>query len=58
MEKQHIPGVSIVVIKDQKIVKSAGYGLANVELNVAATPETVFRRKAFGLRHFDRYWSV
>ena len=29
MERQHIPGVSIVVIKDQKIVKSMGYGLAN-----------------------------
>ena len=43
MERQHIPGVSIVVIKDQKVVKSMGYGLANVELNVAATPETVYK---------------
>lgn len=43
MERQHIPGISIVVIKDQKIIKSAGYGLANVELNVAATPETVYK---------------
>ena len=43
MERQHVPGISIVVIKDQKIIKSMGYGLANVELNVAATPETVYK---------------
>lgn len=43
MERQHIPGVSIVVIKDQKIVKSEGYGLANVELNVPARPDTVYK---------------
>ena len=43
MERQHIPGISIVVIKDQKIIKQMGYGLANVELNVAATPDTVYK---------------
>ena len=43
MEKQHIPGLSLVVIRDQKIVKSEGYGLANVELNVPARPETVYK---------------
>src|SRR5918993_2866140 len=43
MERQHIPGVSLLVIKDDKIIKSMGYGLANVELNVAATPETVYK---------------
>ena len=43
MERQHIPAISLVVIKDQKIIKSAGYGLANIELNVAATPETVYK---------------
>ena len=43
MERQHLPGVSIVVIKDQKIVKSMGYGLANVELNVPATADTVYK---------------
>lgn len=31
MEKQHVPGVSVVVIKDSKIIKAEGYGLANVE---------------------------
>jgi len=43
MEKQHLPGVSIVVIKDGKIVKMEGYGLANIELNVPARPETVYK---------------
>lgn len=43
MERQHVPGVSIVVVKDMKIIKTAGYGLANVELNVPATPETVYK---------------
>jgi D-alanyl-D-alanine carboxypeptidase len=43
MQKQHIPGTSIAVIKDGKIVKVAGYGFANVELNVPASPETVYK---------------
>jgi len=43
MQRQHVPGVSVVVIKDQKIVKSAGYGLANVELSVPATADTVYK---------------
>jgi len=43
MQRQHVPGVSIAVIKDQKIVKSVGYGQANVELNVPATAETVYK---------------
>lgn len=43
MQRQHLPGLSIVVIKDQKIVKAQGYGLANIELNVPATPETVYK---------------
>ena len=43
MQKQHVPGVSLVVIKDGKIIKAEGYGLANVELNVPVRPETVFK---------------
>ena len=43
MERQHVPGVSIIVIQDMKIVKSEGYGLANVELNVPVRPDTVFK---------------
>jgi CubicO group peptidase (beta-lactamase class C family) len=43
MERQHVPGVSVLVIKDGKVIKSQGYGLANVELNVPATPDTVYK---------------
>jgi D-alanyl-D-alanine carboxypeptidase len=43
MQRQHIPGTSIAVIKDGKVIKAEGYGLANVELNVPAKPETVYK---------------
>lgn len=43
MQKQRIPGVSVAVVKDGKIIKVGGYGLANVELNVPAKPETVYK---------------
>ena len=43
MQRQHVPGVSVAVIKDGKIIKVEGYGLANVELNAPARPETVYK---------------
>jgi D-alanyl-D-alanine carboxypeptidase len=43
MEKQHIPGVSIAIVKEGKIIKVEGYGMANVELNVPARPDTVYK---------------
>jgi CubicO group peptidase (beta-lactamase class C family) len=43
MERQHLPGLSLAVIRDQKIVKVEGYGLANMELNVPARPDTVYK---------------
>jgi D-alanyl-D-alanine carboxypeptidase len=43
MQKQNITGLSLAVIKDGKIVKVEGYGLANVELDVSAKPETVYQ---------------
>lgn len=42
MREQNIPGVSLAVMRDGKIVKAAGYGLANVELNSPVTPESAF----------------
>jgi D-alanyl-D-alanine carboxypeptidase len=42
MARQHIPGLSLVVIRDGKTIKASGYGLASVELNVPARPETVY----------------
>jgi D-alanyl-D-alanine carboxypeptidase len=43
MLKQHIPGLSLAVVQAGKVVKSKGYGLANMELNVRATPNTVYQ---------------
>jgi CubicO group peptidase (beta-lactamase class C family) len=43
MERQGIPGLSLAVVRDGKVVLAKGYGLANVELGVAATPETVYQ---------------
>ena len=42
MKKQNIPGLSLAVVKDGKVVKAQGYGLANVELRVPATADTVY----------------
>jgi CubicO group peptidase (beta-lactamase class C family) len=42
MRDQHIPGLSLAIVKDGKIVKEKGYGLANVEWNIEATPRTVY----------------
>jgi CubicO group peptidase (beta-lactamase class C family) len=42
MRERHIPGAAIAVVRNGRVVKTEGYGLANVELNVPATKETVF----------------
>lgn len=43
MEKQHIPGLSLAVVKNGTTEKVAGYGFANVEWNVPVQPNTVFQ---------------
>ena len=42
MNEQRIPGAALTVIKDGKVVKSAAYGLANLEWNVPVATNTVF----------------
>lgn len=42
ISKQNIPGLSLAVVHDGKLVKAAGYGLANLELNSPAMPETAY----------------
>jgi Beta-lactamase len=46
MREQKIPGVALAVMRNGKIVKAAGYGLANVELNVPVTPESLFHTES------------
>jgi CubicO group peptidase (beta-lactamase class C family) len=48
MERQHIPGLSLLVVKDGKIIRAEGFGLANVELHVPVKPETVFQSGSVG----------
>jgi D-alanyl-D-alanine carboxypeptidase len=43
MRKRQIPGLSLAVIKDGKLIKAEGYGLANVETKTPATPQTVYK---------------
>ena len=42
MRNLHIPGISLAVVRDGRIVKAKGYGLANIETNSAAGPKTVY----------------
>jgi D-alanyl-D-alanine carboxypeptidase len=42
MARKGIPGVALTVIQGGHPVKTAAYGLANLELNVPVKPETVF----------------
>ena len=43
MQRQHIPAVSIAVIKDGSLIKAEGYGLADMEHGIPARPDTVFK---------------
>ncbi len=38
-----VPGASVIVIQDGKVVVRRAYGMANLERGVAATPETDYR---------------
>jgi CubicO group peptidase (beta-lactamase class C family) len=48
MSSQHIPGLSLLVNQDGRTVLAKGYGLANVEHQVAVKPETVFQSGSVG----------
>jgi D-alanyl-D-alanine carboxypeptidase len=43
MQKRHVPGVSIAIVHNGKVVRARGYGLANVELAVPATENTAYQ---------------
>src|SRR5215470_9437498 len=42
MQNQHIPGLSVGVMRDGRLIKARGYGFANLELSVPATSDTVY----------------
>jgi CubicO group peptidase (beta-lactamase class C family) len=43
MEKRQVPGFSVAIVKDQKIIWSKGFGYANKQKKKLATPDTVYR---------------
>lgn len=43
MDAQRIPGLSVAIVRDGKLLYSKGFGLANVELGVKATDKTVYQ---------------
>jgi CubicO group peptidase (beta-lactamase class C family) len=48
MRKQHIPGLTLLVSKNGTPIRAEGYGVSNLELNVAAKPETIFQSGSVG----------
>jgi D-alanyl-D-alanine carboxypeptidase len=43
LEKQGIPGLAVGVVRDGKLVKGQGYGLASVELGTPVRTDTLFQ---------------
>jgi CubicO group peptidase (beta-lactamase class C family) len=41
-QEYHIPGVSLVIVKDNQIIYIKGLGLKDVERNLPVTPDTLF----------------
>jgi len=48
MEKQHIPGLALLVSRKGVPIREQGFGLASLELNVPVRPETVFQSGSIG----------
>ena len=48
MQRQHIPGLTLLVSRSGKPIRTEGYGLSNVELNVSAKPESIFQSGSVG----------
>ncbi len=43
MEKQHIPGLSLAIVRQGEVLQASGYGFANLEWRVPATPDTAYQ---------------
>ena len=42
MHKRHVPGLTLAVVRNGKVIRAQRYGFAQLELNVPVTPNTVF----------------
>lgn len=43
IEKNHVPGVAVAIVRDGKIEKLSGYGVADLESEAKAGPDTAFQ---------------
>jgi CubicO group peptidase (beta-lactamase class C family) len=43
MKRRHIPGCSVAVVRGGEVLVAKGYGMANLELSVAATADSVYQ---------------
>ena len=41
--EHHVPGLSLAVVQQGRVALTQGYGLADIENNVQASPDTVYR---------------
>jgi CubicO group peptidase (beta-lactamase class C family) len=48
MREQRIPGLSLAVVLDGRVIKAQGYGYADLEFRVPVTPETIFQSGSIG----------
>jgi CubicO group peptidase (beta-lactamase class C family) len=48
MERERVPGLAVAVVQKGIVTKAQGYGLANVELRVPVSPETIFQSGSLG----------
>ncbi len=48
MEEHKIPGIAIAIVRDGEPARVRGYGLANIELGVPVTPDTIFQTGSVG----------
>jgi len=48
MQREHIPGLALLVARRGETVRAQGFGFSNVELQVPVKPETVFQSGSVG----------
>ena len=48
MQRQHIPGLALLVVRDGNIIRAQGFGVSNLEHQVPVKPETVFQSGSMG----------
>ncbi len=48
MARQHIPGMSVAVLRGDSVLVARGYGYANLELGVAASDKTMYQSGSVG----------